>query len=460
MRTPALLHLVFCGAVAACGGSARTSAPATTAAPATAEPPKKTDVPWVHDDFAGALATAKRENKPLFVDAWALWCHTCLSMQKFVFPDPALAPLHDRFVWAAIDTEKPESAAFLEAHPIDAYPTFLILDPADGSVAARWPGSMSLQQLRTFLEEGERAIQLAHAGQLAPGDPLALLRAGDKAVQQKQFGEAARLYARARVGAPPDWPRRAEALTSEVRSLGKAGEHGACVDLALVEMGSTGNGPNAGDLVAYALGCAEKLPKEDPRVATLRKAGHDRLVALVQDAAAPLSADDRGDIWRMVWDLRETAGDTAGAKDAARARIALLDEAAARAPDAEAASTFDWARAESLLYLDRGADAVARLTESERRLPNDYNPPARLARVHYTMKNYAEALAAMERALPKAYGPRKGGLLALKADILEKQGNRAAARAVVEEQLALYRSLPQKKPELEAAAEKRLQSLR
>jgi tetratricopeptide (TPR) repeat protein len=456
MRTTSLL--LVSTLAAACGGTGATPPAAKTAPAAAAKQPA--GVPWLHDDFAGALAAARRDGKPLFVDAWALWCHTCLSMQSFVFPDPGLAPLHDRFVWAAIDTEKPESAAFLEAYPVEAYPTFYVIDPADGSVAGRWLGSMSLQQLRTFLEEGERSVQLAHAGQIAPGDPLGLLRAADKAAIDQQPTEAARLYARARAAAPREWPRRAEALIGELRALRKSGDHGACVDLALAEMHSTGNASNAADFAAYGLDCVDGLPAGDARGGKLRRVALDRLLGLVNDPAAPLSADDRGDIWRMVWAVRETLGDLEGAREAARARIALLDAAAARAPDAEAASTFDWARAESLLYLDRGPEAVERLVESERRLPNDYNPPARLARVHYQLKSYDAALQAIDRALPKAYGPRKGSLYSLKVDILEKLGRRDAARAVVEEQLALYRSLPQKRPELEAAAEKRLHSLR
>jgi tetratricopeptide (TPR) repeat protein len=81
--------------------------------------------------------------------------------------------------------------------------------------------------------------------------------------------------------------------------------------------------------------------------------------------------------------------------------------------------------------------------------------------VHFRLGEYPEALAAIDRSLPKAYGQRKGYVLSIKANILEKQGQRDAARAIVEEQLALYRGLPegQKQPQLEAAAVKRLASL-
>jgi tetratricopeptide (TPR) repeat protein len=104
---------------------------------------------------------------------------------------------------------------------------------------------------------------------------------------------------------------------------------------------------------------------------------------------------------------------------------------------------------------------VAALERSERALPDDYNPPARLARALHELKRYGEALAAIDRALAKAYGPRKGGFYALRADILEAQGRIADARKTIQDQLAYYRALPdgQRRPEAEAKAEQRLLGL-
>jgi tetratricopeptide (TPR) repeat protein len=415
-------------------------------------------IPWIHDDFAGALARAKAEKKPLVVDTWAPWCHSCLSMQHFVFTDPSLAPLAGRFVWLALDTEKPTAADFLATYTVEVWPTFYVLDPADASVAGRYLGSMSIGQLRTFLDDSERAVQLGH--KMKPGDPLALLRAADQARLAGHADEARKLYAAARAKAPAGWPRLPEAVEGEMMALRELKDWGGCVDLGLATLDKTGNGPNAADSADIALGCAENLPAGDARVDKLRHRALDRLLALVNDARAPLAADDRGDMWRMIQGVREDLHDAAGAREAARARLALLDDAAARAPDAQAASTFDWARAQSLLDLDRGPEAVRLLEKSEAALPDDYNPPARLARVHYTMKAYGEALAAVDRALVRAYGPRKGGIYLLKADILDKQGRRDEARKVVEEDIAYLEALPGKDPRAVAAAKKKLETLR
>ena len=419
-------------------------------------------IPWFADAYPVALSIARLKKVPVVVDLWAPWCHTCLSMQSFVFKDDSLKTVADRFVWVAVDTEKASNASVLTKLPVEVWPTFYVLDPANESVAARQLGSMSIQQLRSFLDDGERAVAAAHKNEMKPGDPLALLAAGDAAAIQKKHAEAARLYGEALAKTPRDWPRRGPALVSRIRSLQKIPDPSACVDLALAEAGSTGEAAAAGDFLSFGLDCADALPKTDARVAKLRGAALPRLTALAGDPSKPLSADDRGDMWRMVWDIEEKLGNAAGARIAAERRLAVLDVAVAKAPDAWAASTYDGARMETYLYLGQPDAAVAFLKQSEAALPTDYNPSARLARAYLEWGRFGEALAAVDRALPKAYGPRKAQIFRLKADILEKQGRLDDAAKVVGEEIALWESLPaeqRRAPSMEAAR-KRLESLR
>ena len=53
-------------------------------------------IQWLHDDWIAALVKAREENKPLVVDVWAPWCHTCLSMKHYVLSDPSMASFADR----------------------------------------------------------------------------------------------------------------------------------------------------------------------------------------------------------------------------------------------------------------------------------------------------------------------------------------------------------------------------
>ena len=81
--------------------------PAASATAMAAPPPLEvTSIVFIEDDYARALAEARARHLPLFVDAGATWCHTCLSMKSYVFPDPALRALASRFVWLSIDTER------------------------------------------------------------------------------------------------------------------------------------------------------------------------------------------------------------------------------------------------------------------------------------------------------------------------------------------------------------------
>lgn len=82
------------------------------------------------------------------------------------------------------------------------------------------------------------------------------------------------------------------------------------------------------------------------------------------------------------------------------------------------------------------------LEASERDLPGDYNPPARLAVAFLEMKEYGKALAASDRALAKAYGPRRLGILRTRSKIQLGQGDRAAARKTLEGAIADGVALP------------------
>ncbi|TMQ64301.1 MAG: tetratricopeptide repeat protein [Candidatus Eisenbacteria bacterium] len=83
------------------------------------------------------------------------------------------------------------------------------------------------------------------------------------------------------------------------------------------------------------------------------------------------------------------------------------------------------------------------LEASERDFPEDYNPPARLATAYKAMKRWDDALAASDRALARAYGPRKLRLLQTRSEIQIGRGDAAAARRTLEEAVAMAEALPE-----------------
>ncbi len=82
------------------------------------------------------------------------------------------------------------------------------------------------------------------------------------------------------------------------------------------------------------------------------------------------------------------------------------------------------------------------LQASENDLPDDYNPPARLAVAYLEMKKADEALAASNRALPKVAGPRRVRVLQTRSEIFAAKGDAAASREALEQALAYAESLP------------------
>jgi tetratricopeptide (TPR) repeat protein len=174
------------------------------------------------------------------------------------------------------------------------------------------------------------------------------------------------------------------------------------------------------------------------------------LAPLCEQGHPDFTPDDRGDACGTLIEARESLKDSAGAQKALRTRLALLEAAASGVPD-DVAVMYDFAQTETLVKLGRGTEAVALLEARERALPDNYNPPHYLARVYRALKRWDEGLAAIDRALRLAYGPRRAGLMTLKVELLRNAGRRDEARRALEEQLRLYRELPegQKRPDAE-----------
>src|SRR5512143_1718660 len=156
-------------------------------------------LPFVDDDYPRALAAARARHVPLFLEAWAPWCHSCRSMRAFVYPDPRLARYAERFVWLAIDTEKAGNAEVVARYPVGAWPTMYIVDPATETVARRWTGSATVEQLTRFLDEALAATPAADPWTTELERADRLYGAGDWAGAASAFGAA---IARA----PRDWP--------------------------------------------------------------------------------------------------------------------------------------------------------------------------------------------------------------------------------------------------------------
>ena len=375
-------------------------------------------------------------------------------MRAFVFTDDSLKGQARRFVWLAIDTEKEGNAKVQEKYPIDAWPTLLVVDPKEERVALRWVGGATVKQLEQILNDGRLAVVGGSPGQ---GPEPAFARA-ERLYGERNFVEAAKAYQAALKLAPPDWPRYSRAVESLLFALSKAKDCPAALQVAreaLPKLRATSSAPN---VAVTGLGCALKLPETDASrkeaVAFFERTARE----VIADPKVVAAADDRSGLYGELVEARKDAKDESGAKQTATAWAAFLDAEAAKAKTPEARTVFDAHRLSAYIEMGEPQRAIPMLVASARDLPQDYNPPARLAIAYKEMKRWDDALAATDRALALVYGPRKIRVLGTRADVLLARGDKEKARATLEEALATARALPpaQRSDAMLAAIQKRI----
>jgi thioredoxin-like negative regulator of GroEL len=397
-------------------------------------------VEFIHDDLPAATERARAQGKALFVDAWAPWCHTCLSMKGYVLNDPSLHALAERVIFVAIDTDRPENAAFLDQYTVSVWPTFYVMDPAGGKVIGHWPGAASVREIKGFIEESVELLERTRRGTLPAGDPLRELMEAKEAHATGSYKRAAQAYERAVAKMPAGAKRRSEALLGWIQALYRGANFSACARTGTAHMTEMEGAVAPADYASVLLTCASRLPPGEVEQQA-RRAAVLRLQAITREPHAEASADDRADALRILAEGLLDVGDVRGASAARRARIAVLDQASANAPSPEAASAYDYALAMAYLAVDRQADAIRMLEQRERELPELYEPPARLAEVLAKLGRTEQALAAINRSIGRAYGPRRLRYLRFRADLLRKLGDHAGEVATLREEVAGHEAL-------------------
>jgi tetratricopeptide (TPR) repeat protein len=356
-------------------------------------------------------------------------------MRARVFTDAALAEHAGRFAWLAIDVEDSKNAAFLQKFPWEAVPTFMVVDPATENVVYKWLGTADVPQLVRRFDEAERAMTGAS------GDAAATaLAEADRLYGADKKAEAVAAYRRAIDAGGESWPERARAAESMMLALALSAGGQPCAKAAIDEAPRLPRGPAFANVVSTGLSCALDADKNEdwraPAIAAVEP--------LVREALSlpNLLGDDRSGLYATLVQARDEAGDEAGKKQLAGQWFSFLEQVTAGAKNAEERLAYDSHRVSAALILGDPARALPALEASARDLPDDYNPPARMAVILREMGRYDEALAASARALAKAYGPRKIGIYEARAAIYEKKGDPAAAKKTIADAIAHARTLP------------------
>ena len=105
-------------------------------------------IDFKHISLEEGKALSKKENKPLFVDVFAVWCGPCKQMANTTFKNEEIVKYYnEHFICIKIDGEKEDGPKVMRDYEIAAYPTLLYFSP-DGNVANRFVGGMDVATMK------------------------------------------------------------------------------------------------------------------------------------------------------------------------------------------------------------------------------------------------------------------------------------------------------------------------
>lgn len=106
-------------------------------------------------NFTSVLAKAKKENKLIFIDAYASWCAPCKLMVKNIFPLKNVGDYYNsHFINTKIDMEKGEGIELQKKYNVKVFPTYLFIDP-NGEAVHRTVGYVEEKDFIQFAKDAE-----------------------------------------------------------------------------------------------------------------------------------------------------------------------------------------------------------------------------------------------------------------------------------------------------------------
>lgn len=114
-----------------------------------------TKINFFEGTWEEALAEAKKQNKPIFLDGYTSWCGPCKYMTKNIFTQKEVADHYNaNYINVKKDMEKGDGIMLAEKYEIANYPTFVFFNP-DGKATHR---SIGAREAEPFVLLGKNAL--------------------------------------------------------------------------------------------------------------------------------------------------------------------------------------------------------------------------------------------------------------------------------------------------------------
>lgn len=141
--------------LAACG---KQTAPETP--PAAVEPRAEpaAEIAWYEGSVEDAFATARDQNKPVFMYWGAVWCPPCNQLKSTVFNRPDFIEHTRGFVPVYVDGDSPGAQKLGERFGAMGYPTLIVFRP-DGTELTRITSGMELERYPQVLALAAKQTQ-------------------------------------------------------------------------------------------------------------------------------------------------------------------------------------------------------------------------------------------------------------------------------------------------------------
>lgn len=95
----------------------------------SSKPESKSGIKFFKGTWEEAVQKAQQENKPIFLDIYAIWCGPCNLLELITFSNKKAGEIYnDSFINVSLNGEGREGALLAAKYKIKGYPTLIYLD--------------------------------------------------------------------------------------------------------------------------------------------------------------------------------------------------------------------------------------------------------------------------------------------------------------------------------------------